>query len=172
MRTGASGSPERRSRPGKPRERFSEPLAWLPNGAACENGLAKVIVLFPEPRKRRCDGDVRLPEVVADLALAPLLLAGLLRCGKCGASFSKESSGKAFAGEYPHAYYNCLSFLRLRKASSKGKRIRVNILDRIVLDHVADKLFTVERCRALASDLVDRAGLLRKKTNERRVSLV
>jgi site-specific DNA recombinase len=102
---------------------------------------------------------------------SPLLLAGLLRCAKCGSSYSKETSGKAFAGEYPHAYYNCSSFLRLRKTSCKGKRVRVNVLDRVVLDHLADKLFTVERCRTLAQALVDQAGLLRRKADDRRVQL-
>jgi hypothetical protein len=47
----------------------------------------------------------------------------------------------------------------------------VNVLDRLVLDHLAEKLFTVERCRMLASNLVDRAGLLRRKADDRRVQL-
>ncbi len=34
----------------------------LPSGAACENGLAKVIVFLPERRKRCQDGELRLPK--------------------------------------------------------------------------------------------------------------
>ena len=49
--------------------------------------------------------------------------------------------------------------------------MRVNVLDRLVLDHVADQLLTVERCRALARDLVNRAGLLRRKADDRRIQL-
>lgn len=73
---------------------------------------------------------------------SPLLLAGLIKCGHCGASFTKETSGKVFAGEHPHAYYNCRTFTRIGKSKCKGKRLRVNVLDRLVLDHLADKLFT------------------------------
>jgi site-specific DNA recombinase len=104
-------------------------------------------------------------------ASSPLLLAGLVKCGKCGATYTKETSGKKVAGGHPHAYYNCAKFLRLRKGSCSGKRLRVNVLDRLVLDHLADKLFTIPRCRALAQDLVERAGLLRQRVDERRVQL-
>lgn len=104
-------------------------------------------------------------------ASSPLLLAGLLKCGKCGATYSKETSGKAFAGQYPHAYYNCSTFLRLRKRACGGKRVRVNVLDRIVVEHVADKLFSTERCRSIASDLINTSALLRRKTDDRRGQL-
>jgi site-specific DNA recombinase len=102
---------------------------------------------------------------------SPLLLAGLVKCGKCGATYTKETSGKAFAGAHPHAYYNCSKFLRLRKGVCSGKRVRVNVLDRLVVDHVADKLFTTARCRELAKDLIERAGLLRQRVDARRVQL-
>ena len=102
---------------------------------------------------------------------SPLLLAGLLRCGLCGGRFGKESSGKKFAGTHPHAYYNCSAFLRLRKGTCAGKRTRVQVLDRIVLDHIADQLFTTERCRELASAVLNAAGDVRRKTDDRRVQL-
>ena len=41
-------------------------------------------------------------------------------------------------------------------------------LDRLVVDHLADKLFTTERCRALARDLVETSGTLRGKVDDRR----
>ncbi len=101
-------------------------------------------------------------------ASSPLLLAGLVKCGKCGGTYSKETSGKTSTGQHPHAYYNCSRFLRLRKGSCSGKRVRVNVLDRLVVDHLADKLFTTERCRALATDLIDSSGVLRRKVDDRR----
>lgn len=104
-------------------------------------------------------------------ASSPLLLAGLIKCGKCGASFTKETSGKVFAGEHPHAYYNCRTFTRIGKGKCAGRRVRVNVLDRLVLDHLSDKLFSTERCRALAEALVDKSGVLRRKTDDRRTSL-
>jgi len=104
-------------------------------------------------------------------ASSPLLLAGLVKCGKCGSTYTKETSGKTFLGEHPHAYYNCSKFLRLRKGTCPGKRLRVNVLDRLVLDHLADKLFTTARCRALAQGLIEQAGLLRQRVDDRRVQL-
>ena len=102
---------------------------------------------------------------------SPLLLAGLIKCGSCGASFTKESSGKKFAGEHPHAYYNCRTFTRIGKSKCKGKRVRVNVLDRLIVDHLADKLFTIERCRALVDALTEKAGVLRRKADDRRTGV-
>ena len=114
----------------------------------------------------------REPTVTPGKSVAsPLLLSGLLRCGLCGARLGKESSGKVFAGTRPHAYYNCSSFLRLRKGACRGKRVRVQILDRLVLDHVADQLFTTERCRELARAVLDSAGTVRRKADDRRAQL-
>jgi hypothetical protein len=58
-------------------------------------------------------------------------------------------------------------------AGSREPRLArgVNVLDRLVLDHLADKLFTTARCRALAQDLIERSGLLRQRVDERRVQL-
>jgi hypothetical protein len=41
----------------------------------------------------------------------------------------------------------------------------------LVLDHLADKLFTTLRCKALAEDLIEQAGLLRRRVDDRRVQL-
>jgi hypothetical protein len=53
----------------------------LPNGTACENGLAKVTAFLPERRKWCQNGELRLPKVVADLALAERF-QGLLDAGE------------------------------------------------------------------------------------------
>jgi len=40
-----------------------------------------------------------------------------------------------------------------------------------VLEHIADRIFTEERCKALLHDLVQESGILRQKTNEQRQQL-
>ena len=59
------------------------PQAGLPNASECENGLAKVIVLFPEHRKLVKDAPLRVPRVVIHVARAEefqrLLDAGEVR---------------------------------------------------------------------------------------------
>ena len=105
-------------------------------------------------------------------ASSPLLLSGLLRCGKCGAAFCLESSGKPnFEGLYDHRYYNCRTFLRTGKDACCGARIQTKVLDRIVLDHLADKLFTTERCKAIIGELTEETGALKLKADQQRESL-
>ncbi len=105
-------------------------------------------------------------------ASSPLLLSGLLRCGKCGAAFCLESSGKLnFAGAYEHRYYNCRTFLRTGKQACPGNRISTKVLDRIVLDHLAETLFNTERCKAIIKELTDDTGALKRKADQQRESL-
>ena len=102
---------------------------------------------------------------------SPLLLAGLVTCGKpgCGASYQLETSGKnAGSGVYDYRYYNCRNHLRIGKEKCDGFRIRVEVLDRAVLEHLADRLFTTERCRQILQDIVEETGLLRQKTAQHR----
>ena len=94
---------------------------------------------------------------------SPLLLAGLVRCGHCGAAYVLETSGKLNPdGEYAYRYYNCRSFLRMGKESCAGHRFPVENLDRAVLEHLAERVFTVERCRELVRDILEETGVLRQ----------
>lgn len=102
---------------------------------------------------------------------SPLLLAGLVRCGKCGASYGLETSGKRRAsGDGGYRYYNCRSFTRTGREACAGHRHKVEALDAAVLEHLTERLFTPERCRELLDDLVRESGLLRQKTEEQRKS--
>jgi site-specific DNA recombinase len=101
-------------------------------------------------------------------ASSPLLLARLLKCGICGASCQLETSGKVgAAGDY-YRYYNCRSAVRVGREACKGSRIPVRVLDDAVVRHVADKLFTPDRCRTILADLVEETGVLRRRTAEQR----
>lgn len=78
------------------------------------------------------------------------LLAGVVRCGKCGASYQLESSGKRVRGDlYQYRYYNCSKFCRIGSAVCPGYRIRTNVLDEAVLAHLAGIICTPARAEAL-----------------------
>lgn len=126
--------------------------------------------LFDVAQKVRADRD---PEKTPGrTGSSPLLLAGLVRCGKCGAAYQLETSGKQNAnGEYPHRYYNCRTSTRGGKESCPGFRIKTQVLEGAVLEHIADKLFTFDRCKLLVRDLVEETGIVNKRVTEERQRL-
>ena len=99
---------------------------------------------------------------------SPLMLAGLLKCGLCGASYQLETSGKPTADGSTYRYYNCRNTLRSGKEACPGYRYRTTKLEQQVLEFIAEKLFTPERCVAILKDVVEETGILRQKTNEQR----
>ena len=57
------------------------------------------------------------------------------------------------------------------KEACTGHRFPTVKLERAVLEHLADKVFTTERCRELVRDVIEESGLLRRKTDEQRREL-
>lgn len=103
---------------------------------------------------------------------SPMLLAGLVRCAKCGASYQLETSGKKSPNaHFEYRYYNCRSATRAGKEKCAGYRIPEAALDRAVLQHIADQVFTIERCRRLLTDLGERAASTREKSADDRSRL-
>jgi hypothetical protein len=99
---------------------------------------------------------------------SPLLLAGLLRCTRCGDPCQLESSGKLDPSGQPYRYYNCRRFCRSGKGTCAGYRIAVDTLDKAVLTHIAEHVFTEARCQEILRDFVEDQGVLRQKTAEQR----
>lgn len=84
----------------------------------------------------------------------PKLLKGLAWCGKCGASYQYETSGKKVVEEkYTYGYYNCRSLLRVGKEACAGFRIPLDALDDALDDAVMHALERVvctdDRARAM-----------------------
>lgn len=126
--------------------------------------------LFEAAQRIRAERDPKRTE--GRTGSSPLLLAGLLRCGACGASYVLETSGKLDPnGEHTYRYYNCRSFVKMGKEACRGQRFPTAKLERAVLEHLADQVFTVERCRELVRDMVEESGMLRQKTDEQRREL-
>jgi hypothetical protein len=72
---------------------------------------------------------------------------------------------------YDYRYYNCRNHLRIGKEKCAGFRIRAETLEKAVLEHLADRLFTVDRCKQMLRDIVEETGILRQKTVEHRRQL-
>ena len=96
---------------------------------------------------------------------SPLLLARLVKCGKCGSCYTLETCGKGYR------YYNCRRFTRTGKEACSGFRIPAPKLESAVLEHIAEKFFSVERCREILRDLVEETGIMRQKTLEQKRQL-
>jgi DNA invertase Pin-like site-specific DNA recombinase len=78
------------------------------------------------------------------------LLTGKLRCGRCGASYQLETSGKRVDGEvYRYCYYNCRNALRSGVEVCGGFRIPTEALDAAVLEVIADQVCARERVQQL-----------------------
>ena len=86
----------------------------------------------------------------------PLVLVGMLKCGKCGASMV-SSTGKG--GKY--VYYACRTYLREGKTGCSGHRVPVRKFEKQVVDQILDWAFGEENVKALVA-------AVRKALSERR----
>jgi site-specific DNA recombinase len=96
---------------------------------------------------------VKNPRVTPPRVISgPTLLTGLLKCASCGGGMT-ISTGKG--GRY--AYYACSTCARMGKSICKGRRVPRDGLDRLVLDHLAERLFQPDRLEGILSELIDRS---------------
>ena len=83
-----------------------------------------------------------------------MMLARIVRCAKCGASCRLELSGKRIeGGVYKYRYYNCTRACRMGPEACDGGRLRAEVLERIVAEHVADAICTKARSEQLITAL-------------------
>ncbi len=83
----------------------------------------------------------------------PTLLAGLARCGHCGAALIKNS-GKSGA----YCYYVCSRKQKEGSSACKGMRIRMDKLDGIVIGEVSKSVLEPERLKNLLEDYVQESA--------------
>lgn len=84
-------------------------------------------------------------------AAKPHVLTGLLWCGRCGASYQLETSGKKVDGAtYRYCYYNCRAACRTGIEACAGFRVATDTLDGAVLRAIADVVCTETRAAPLA----------------------
>jgi site-specific DNA recombinase len=76
-----------------------------------------------------------------------MLLCGLVRCARCGSSYTLESSGKKANGAvYQYRYYNCRTTCRVGKEACPGGRVPASKLDSAVLEFIAGVVCAEGRC--------------------------
>jgi site-specific DNA recombinase len=80
------------------------------------------------------------PRVVS----GPTLLTGLARCGSCQSGMTIRT-GKS--GRY--RYYTCAGCAQKGKSVCAGRSVSMPMLDSLVLDHLANRLFTPERMKII-----------------------
>ena len=104
---------------------------------------------------------------------SPMLLAGLVRCGRCGKSYGIETGQKTMADQtkVTHRYYNCRQFVRCGKEVCEGFRIPEQTFDDAVIAFLSERLFTTERCREILHEVMSETGGIQEKTTEKRKQL-
>jgi site-specific DNA recombinase len=102
----------------------------------------------------------RSPEKVPPRVVnCPTLLTGLLKCGACGAGMTL-ATGKG--GKY--RYYKCSSRILKGKDTCTSENLPTELVDRLVLSSLADRVFTPSRVHTMLEGL--RKRLSRAQTDE------
>ena len=98
------------------------------------------------------------PRVVS----GPILLTGLARCATCGAAMTLRT-GKS--GRY--RYYTCSRQAIQGKTGCKGRSIRMEKLDGLILDEMAQQLFAADRLMVLLKEYLDRSEVAQSGRREK-----
>ncbi|WP_082675670.1 recombinase family protein [Aureimonas ureilytica] len=81
----------------------------------------------------------------------PILLTGLAVCASCEGGMTLRT-GTSKNGKV-HRYYTCSACARSGKTACKGRSIRMDMLDDLVVDHLSEHLFTTERLTELLASI-------------------
>jgi site-specific DNA recombinase len=112
----------------------------------------------------------RSPRVVAPrLTTGPILLTGLAVCATCAGAMTLRT-GTSSTGAV-HRYYTCSTCARKGKVACKGRSIRMDKLDRLVTDHLVDRLLHPERLGLLLQSLKARRTEKAQSENKRIIGL-
>ena len=112
----------------------------------------------------------RSPEKVPPrIVNCPTLLTGLLKCGACGAGMTL-ATGKG--GKY--RYYKCSSRILKGKDTCTSENLPTELVDRLVLSSLADRVFTPSRVHTMLEGLrkrlrqsqTDQDGKIKQLTKE------
>lgn len=84
----------------------------------------------------------------------PILLTGLAHCACCGGAMTLRTGTSKNRRVY--RYYTCSSAVRIGETACKGRSIPMDKLDRLVTEHVADRILVPDRLEALLQSVADR----------------
>jgi site-specific DNA recombinase len=112
----------------------------------------------------------RSPRVVAPrVTTGPILLTGLAVCATCRGGMTLRT-GTSQNG-IVHRYYTCSTCARKGKSACSGRSIRMDKLDRLVTDHLIERLFRPERLAAMLASLTTRRAEKAESVNRRIMGL-
>ena len=108
-----------------------------------------------EELRKKYRPKAKMPPSVAS---SDSLLTGLLLCSKCGARMTVQT---AKSGAY--RYYNCSTYVRKGKSVCEGNRVPQHELEQQILEHLANKLFTVERIREIVRQVAKELAKFKRR---------
>jgi site-specific DNA recombinase len=112
----------------------------------------------------------RSPRVAAPrVTTGPILLTGLAVCATCRGGMTLRT-GTSQNG-IVHRYYTCSTCARKGKSACSGRSIRMDKLDRLVTDHLIERLFRPERLGAMLASLTTRRAEKAESVNRRIMGL-
>jgi site-specific DNA recombinase len=99
----------------------------------------------------------------------PILLTGLATCATCGGGMTMRA-GTSRTGEV-YRYYSCNNAIKKGKTACNGRSIRMDKLDTLVTEHLADRLLDPERLSAMLTTLAGRRADRQVAVNQRIAAL-
>jgi site-specific DNA recombinase len=103
------------------------------------------------------------------MVTGPTLLTGLAICASCDGAMTVRT-GTSKSGKV-HRYYTCSACARQGKTVCKGRSIRMDKLDALVTDHLADRLLEPQRLAEMLTSLAGRRAMKAATVNARITAL-
>ncbi len=158
-------------------ETYTTGLCSWGKSRAKETGDASAIIHIPVPPiieramfdRARAKLAAHNPRVTPPRVVnGPTLLTGLAVCEKCGSGMTR--TGTAHGGR-AYSYYSCAGCHQKGETVCKGRHIRMELLDNLVVGTLKDRLLQPERLTALLTEIVERRSAKAAAVNERLVGL-
>lgn len=122
-----------------------------------EHAIAQVpsIITDAEFRAVQANLKARSPQWTPPREVSgPTLLTGICFCASCGGAMTLRTGKGSSGGMY--RYYACSTTARMGKTGCKGLAVRMDRLDRAVIDHLERRILDPERLSVLLEQLLDR----------------
>jgi site-specific DNA recombinase len=112
----------------------------------------------------------RSPKIAAPrFTTGPILLTGLAVCATCGGGMTLRTGTSKNRKVY--RYYTCGNCATKGQTACKGRSIPMDKLDRLVTEHLSQRLFQPERLAAILSSLSSRRSIKEHSLNSRLMAL-
>ena len=166
--------------------RSGDPRLHIQSGAKGPLGVSRTRRIKAEAEHVYCDAEriigsaifdavqkalkSRNPRVTPPRTVSgPILLTGLATCATCGGGMTLRA-GTSRMGEI-YRYYSCSNAMKKDKTACRGRSIRMDKLDTLVTEHLADCLLEPERLAGMLTTLAARRTDKQAAVDKRIISL-